>query len=87
MTSFTNLLSQTVQSSPTDAPQTLADTLRKFAKDLTDEDLTTLVAGLREQRTRWSAAKAQDIPVTSKRAGVKAAQVQLSGFAIKKPTI
>jgi hypothetical protein len=85
-TPFTNLLVQTTQT-PSNAPQTLADTLRKHAKDLTDEDLTMLVAGLREQRTRWNAAKASGTPVTSKKAGVKPAQVSLSGFAIKKPTI
>jgi hypothetical protein len=85
-TPFTNLLTQTTQTPPTDA-QTLADTLRKHAKDLTDEDLTMLVAGLREQRTRWNAAQASGTRVTSKKAGVKPAQVNLSGFAIKKPTI
>lgn len=88
MISFTNLLSQTTQAPPTDAPQTLADTLRKHAKNLTDEDLTMLVAGLREQRNRWNAAQASGTRVTSKKAGVKAAQVKLSGFAIKqKPVI
>jgi hypothetical protein len=89
MTSFSNLLAQTTQAPPTDAPQTLADTLRKHAKDLTDEDLTMLVAGLREQRTRWNAAQASGSRerVTSKKIPVKPAQVSLSGFAIKKPTI
>lgn len=85
-TPFTNLLAQTTQT-PSNAPQTLADTLRKHAKDLTDEDLTMLVAGLREQRKRWNAAQASGTKVTSKRAGVKPAQVDLSGFTIKKPTI
>jgi hypothetical protein len=86
-TTFTNLLAQTTQTPSTDTPQTLADTLRKHAKDLTDEDLTMLVGGLREQRKRWNAAQASGTKVTSKKAGVKPAQVNLSGFAIKKPTI
>jgi hypothetical protein len=89
MTSFTNLLAQTIQTSSTDAPQTLADTLRKHAKDLTDEDLVILVAGLREQRTRWNAAQASGSKkrVTAKKIQMKPTSMQLSGFVIKKPTI
>lgn len=87
--SFTNLLDQTVQANAAPS-ETLADTLRKHAKQLTDEDLTVLVAGLREQRSRWSTAQASGDKklVTSKKipAKRKNANVSLtSGFAIKRP--
>lgn len=87
MTDFANLLKQTINTTQSDAPRTLAETLRLHARDLTDEDLTMLVAGLREQRTRWNAAQASGTKVTSKKAGVKAAQVQLGGFTLKQKPV
>ena len=94
MTTFTSLLAQTEVDHST-APETLADTLRIHAKDLTDADLTVLVAGLREQRSRWNTAQAQGSKerITSKKVATKrapkknAAVVMTSGFAIKKPTL
>lgn len=87
-TSFTNLLSQT-GTDHSAAPETLADTLRKHAKQLTDADLAVLVAGLREQRTRWNTAQASGSRerVTSKKVVVKPAIAAGAGFAIKKPII
>lgn len=92
-TPFTSLLNQMGADHST-APETLADTLRKHAKQLTDADLTLLVAGLREQRTRWNTAQAQGSKerITSKKVVVKKAKknsavVMRTGFAIKKPTI
>lgn len=87
--SFTNLLSQTTQAPASDAPITLADTLRLHARDLTDKDITTLVAGLREQRVRWSANQASGNKerVTAKKIKAKQPQVQLNGFTLKKPTL
>lgn len=88
--SFTTLLNQTTQLSDA-APETLSDTLRKHAKALTDEDLTVLVAGLREQRSRWNLAQAQGSKerITSKKVAAKRKpQVALtSGFTIKKPVL
>lgn len=96
-TTFTNLLNQTTQDNEalhTSAPETLADTLRKHAKSLTNEDLTVLVAGLREQRTRWNAAQAQGSKtlVTSKKIPAKRKKARAiiplsSGFTIKKPIL
>ncbi len=89
---FTSLLNQTVSDHST-APETLADTLRIHAKQLTDADLTILVAGLREQRQRWNAAQAQGSKtlITSKKIATKrnknAAVTMSTGFAIKIPTI
>lgn len=88
MASLTSLLDQ-MSSDHSAAPETLADTLRKHAKQLTDADLTVLVAGLREQRQRWNLAQAQGTKerVTSKKVVVKPAIATGAGFAIKKPTI
>lgn len=85
MADFTTLLNQTT----THQSSTLTDTLRKHAKDLTDQDMEVLVAGLREQRQRWNIAQASGSKerVTSKSVQVPPTQVSLSGFAIKKPTI
>jgi hypothetical protein len=86
---FASLLEQTATNHSA-APENLADTLRKHAKRLTDEDLTVLVAGLREQRTRWNAAQAEGSrkPVTSKKVAITRPALALgSGFAVKKPTI
>lgn len=88
-TPFTSLLAQT-GADHNAAPETLADTLRKHAKQLTDADLTMLVAGLREQRARWNTAQAQGIKerITSKKVTVAKPTVTLgAGFTIKKPTI
>ena len=87
-TPFTALLNQ-MGADHSAAPETLADTLRKHAKQLTDADLTILIAGLREQRTRWNAAQAEGSrkPLTSKKVVVKPAVAMGGGFSIKKPTI
>jgi len=84
MTDFTNLLAQAAPDT-SNAPTTLADTLRKHAKDYTDEDLLVLIEGLREQRTRWAEAQREGSrkPVTSKKIAAKPP----AGFKIKTPTI
>ena len=84
--SFTSLLAQTA-SDHSAAPETLADTLHKHAKQLTDADLEILVAGLREQRTRWNAAQAEGTKklVKSKQIVTKPAIAAGAGFAIKTP--
>jgi hypothetical protein len=83
--SLTSLLDQ-MNSSHSSAPETLADTLRKHAKDLTDTDLTMLVSGLREQRERWNLSQAQRSKerVTSKKVVVKKGGAAPMGFTIKK---
>ena len=83
MSTFSSLLDQASSSGSSAhsaAPETLADTLRKHAKQLTDEDLEVLVAGLREQRERWNAAQQQGSRerITSKKVGVS---------RTKKPTV
>ena len=84
MASFTDLLAQT-GADHSAAPETLADTLRKHAKQLTDADLTVLVAGLREQRSRWNVEQAQGSRklVPSKKIVTKPAIAAGAGFAIK----
>ena len=89
MASFTDLLAQT-GADHSAAPETLADTLRKHAKQLTDADLAVLVAGLREQRSRWNAVQAQGTRerVTSKKIVTKPAIAAEAGFKIKiKPVL
>lgn len=56
--SFNSLLEQAATDHSA-APETLADTLRKHAKQLTDSDLELLVTGLREQRSRWNVVQQQ----------------------------
>lgn len=72
MADFNSLLQQAAAPNPEDAPATLAETLRKHAKNLTDDDLYVLVEGLRTQRERWNAeqrtgsrklVKSKDVPV------------------------
>ncbi len=88
MASFTDLLAQT-GADHSAAPETLAETLRKHAKQLTDADLTILVAGLREQRQRWNTAQAEGSKklVTSKKIVTKPAIAVGGGFAIKTKPI
>lgn len=89
MASFTDLLAQT-RADHSAAPETLADTLRKHAKQLTDADLTILVAGYREQRSRWNVVQAQGSKerVTSKKIITKPAIAAGTGFSIKiKPVL
>jgi hypothetical protein len=81
MSTFSSLLDQAGSAAAgSAAPETLADTLRKHAKQLTDEDLEVLVAGLREQRERWNAAQQRGSRerITAKKVGVSRA---------KKPTV
>ena len=85
---FTSLLAQTTADHSA-APETLADTLRKHAKQLTDADLEMLVAGYREQRQRWNAVQAAGSKerVTSKKVVVKPA-IAVEGFKLKvKPVL
>lgn len=56
--SFNSLLEQAA-TDHSEAPVTLADTLRKHAKQLTDADMELLVGGLREQRSRWNVVQQQ----------------------------
>jgi hypothetical protein len=89
MASFTDLLAQT-GADHSAAPETLADTLRKHAKQLTDADLAILVAGLREQRSRWNVVQAQGTRerVTSKKVVTRPAIAAEVGFKIKiKPVL
>lgn len=84
MVNLTSLLAQ----APLDhegRTETLADTLRKHARDLTEADLLVLVTGLREQRTRWNAVQAAGSKerVSSKKIAVQAMPVKR--FALKVP--
>jgi hypothetical protein len=54
MSTFNSLLDQAAAADHSSAPETLADTLRKHAKELTDEGMVVLVDGLRQQRERWN---------------------------------
>jgi hypothetical protein len=56
--SFNSLLEQAA-ADHSEAPETLADTLRKHAPSLTDPDMELLVGGLREQRSRWNTTQQQ----------------------------
>ena len=58
MSTFDNLLAQAA-SDHSEAPTTLADTLRKHAQQFTNADMELLVAGLREQRERWNVTQQQ----------------------------
>ena len=88
---LTDLLAQaTAPTEPTESSLTLTDTLRKHARQLTDADLLILVAGLREQRTRWNAAQATGSRerISSSRVSREAAPKALppqapTGFKIK----
>lgn len=86
MTDFTNLLAQITSSSA--ECTTLADTLRKHAKDYSDSDLEILVSGLRTQREQWNLAQRQGAKtrITAKSIKVEV-PTGLAGFTFKPPVI
>ena len=81
MSTFESLLAQAA-TSHSDAPETLADTLRKHAQKLTDPDMEVLIAGYREQRIRWSTNQQQ-----GSRERVTAAKVVTRAGKPKPPPI
>jgi len=88
MADFTNLLNHSPLDH-SDRPQTLEETCRRSAKDLTDTDLLILVKGFREQRERWNQ---EQIANTHKRVSSKKVQVSAKippglKLRIKKPII
>ena len=52
MTDLTDLLNQTPE--PSSAPSTLNDTIKTQALTWTDQTLEEIVAGMREQSSRWN---------------------------------